>query len=154
MKNRTVLIALMLVAAGDALIGCTLTAPIESPDVPTATFKPLDVTVGVFFTPEFENYTYVRTPPPKSGSASILFELGPPSRELFSQLFEATFRETVLVNSHIAASDGGTALDAIIELTAAARSAASESTQDDLRSGFDDISQRLQMLRQEREEKQ
>ena len=105
----------MLVAAGDALIGCTLTAPIESPDVPTATFKPLDVTVGVFFTPEFENYTYVRTPPPKVGSASILFELGPPSRELFSQLFEATFRETVLVNSHIAASDGGIALDAIIE---------------------------------------
>ena len=110
MKNRTVLIALMLVAAGSDLVGCALhQVPIESPDVPPTMFEPLDVTVGVYFSPEFESFAHEQKGPRQP--IWIHFKLGPPSRELFKQLFEATFRKTELVNSRVAMSDGGAAND-------------------------------------------
>ena len=115
MKNRTVLIALMLVAVGTTLVGCTRgPTRIEPVDVPPTEFEPLEVTVGVYFSPEFENFVHEQEHQTGMGYP-VLFELGPPSRELFNQLFEATFRETVLVKSPVPTSYVGTPLDAIIE---------------------------------------
>jgi type VI secretion system protein VasI len=114
MKNRTTLIALTLAVAGTALVGCNGLARIESPTVFPTEIEPLDVRVGVYFSPEFESFTHEQEH--KTGMGyPVRFELGPPSQELFSQLFEAMFRETVLVNSPVPMSYVGIPLDAIIE---------------------------------------
>lgn len=97
MKNRTIYLALLLIAIS-FLSGCTYNVPpIDTTFPPNRYIEKLPITVGVYFSEEFQSYEIVHQMPQTAVAYRI--RLGPPSVALFNQIFSEMFEKVVEVSS-------------------------------------------------------
>jgi hypothetical protein len=100
-----------------ALSSCTYTAKIKPPELPTPLVESIPARVGVYYPPELidhEKVISLLSHDPQG--EKILFNLGPPSIEVFDQAFAYSFDDVRRVNSRPPYSTDTPDLDAVVEV--------------------------------------
>lgn len=96
------------------VVGCThyavVDAKLESPPL----VERLPLTVGVFFSPEFESY--VHTAQIGEGPSVAIIPVGQPSIALFDQIFDSMFERSARVDSRGPLPHTAQNLDGVIEI--------------------------------------
>ena len=95
---------------------CTAQIDVSRPELPSPLIEPLPVSVGVYYSPEFESYPVKER---VHGSGGFFWEtnLGPSSVALFDSVLDSVFESVVRVSSRIPDAETDASVTAIIEPT-------------------------------------
>lgn len=115
MKRMFIILSLLLIVTS-CLIGCTYNV-YPNPTLPQKPLiEPLPITVGAYYSEEFQSYELVHQMPQSAG-AYYRIVLGPPSIALFDQIFSEMFEKVVQVSSLAPLPETEIDIKAIIEPT-------------------------------------